>query len=125
MIVDYALTNTEQKLADLLWSVAPLPSMELIRLAEKEFGWKKSTTFTILKALITKGFAKNESASVKMVLSRQQYLSGRSRRYVEDAFGGSLPGFIASFIGGEKLTPTQAEELRRLIDAHEGSGCGE
>lgn len=125
MIVDYALTNAEQKLADLLWDISPIPSMELIRLAEKEFGWKKSTTFTILKALITKGVAKNQNASVDMLMSREQFLSGRSRRYVEDAFGGSLPSFIASFIGAEKLTPKQAEELRKLIDHHEGGGTYE
>jgi hypothetical protein len=46
--------------------------------------------------------------------TREQFNSEQSRRYVEDAFGGSLPGFIASFFGGRKLTPEQAAELRRI-----------
>jgi predicted transcriptional regulator len=37
---------------------------------------------------------------------------------VEDAFGGSLPKFLAAFIGGEKLNDKQAAELKKLIDAH-------
>jgi predicted transcriptional regulator len=120
----YKLTNAEAKLAELLWNIAPIASMELIKIAEQEFGWKKSTTFSVLKILIEKGVAQNEKSTVTMLCTREQFISGQSRSYVEDTFGGSLPKFIASFIGGKKLTSKQAEELRRLIDEHEGGGNG-
>lgn len=120
----YKLTNAEAKLAELLWNIAPVASMELIKIAEQEFGWKKSTTFSVLKILIEKGIAQNEKSTVTMLCTREQFISGQSRRYVEDTFGGSLPKFITSFIGGKKLTSKQAEELRRLIDEHEGGGNG-
>ena len=38
--------------------------------------------------------------------------------FVERTFGGSLPKFIASFLGGKKLTEEEAQELKRLIDSH-------
>ena len=120
MATIYELTTAESRLAELLWDNAPIASMELIRLAEAEFGWKKSTTFSVLKVLIKKGVAKNENATVTMLCTREQFVSMRSRRYVEDTFGGSLPGFITSFFDGKKLAPELAEELRRLIDEHEG-----
>jgi len=120
----YKLTNAEAKLAELLWNIAPIASMELIKIAEQEFGWKKSTTFSVLKILIEKGIAQNEKSTVTMLCTREQFISGQSRSYVEDTFGGSLPKFITSFIGGKKLTSKQAEELRRLIDEHEGGGNG-
>ena len=120
----YKLTNAEAKLAELLWNIAPIASMELIKIAQQEFGWKKSTTFSVLKILIEKGIAQNEKSTVTMLCTREQFISGQSRSYVEDTFGGSLPKFITSFIGGKKLTSKQAEELRRLIDEHEGGGNG-
>ncbi|GAA4298460.1 BlaI/MecI/CopY family transcriptional regulator [Anaerocolumna aminovalerica] len=124
MKIVYKLTNAEAKLAELLWNIAPIASMELIKIAQQEFGWKKSTTFSVLKILIEKGIAQNEKSTVTMLCTREQFISGQSRSYVEDTFGGSLPKFITSFIGGKKLTSKQAEELRRLIDEHEGGSNG-
>ncbi|WP_097014501.1 BlaI/MecI/CopY family transcriptional regulator [Anaerocolumna aminovalerica] len=124
MKIVYKLTNAEAKLAELLWNIAPIASMELIKITQQEFGWKKSTTFSVLKILIEKGIAQNEKSTVTMLCTREQFISGQSRSYVEDTFGGSLPKFITSFIGGKKLTSKQAEELRRLIDEHEGGSNG-
>lgn len=118
----YKLTNAEAKLAELLWDNTPIVSKEMVKLAEQKFGWKKSTTFSVLKVLIEKGIAQNEKTKVSMLCTREQFISCQSRRFVEDTFGGSLPQFITSFFGGKKLTPDQAEELRRLIDEHEGGG---
>lgn len=118
----YKLRNAETKLAELLWDNTPIASMEMIKLAEREFGWKKSTTFSVLKVLIEKGIAQNDKSTVTMLVSREQFASGQSRSFVEETFGGSLPRFITSFFGGKKFSSEQAEELRRLIDEHEGGG---
>lgn len=119
------LTAAEEKLAGLIWREAPLTSPDLVMLAEREMEWKKSTTYTVLKKLCDKGVFINDNANVSVVLTREELIAHESRRYVEDTFGGSLPKFITSFIGGKKLTPEQAAELRRLIDEHEGGGGNE
>jgi predicted transcriptional regulator len=113
------LTEAEEKLARIAWREAPLGSPELVALAKREMDWKKSTTYTVLKKLCDKGVFKNDNANVSVVLTRDKLLANQSRRYVEDTFGGSLPKFITSFFGSKKLTPEQAEELRRLIDEYE------
>ncbi len=122
MAKSISLTAAEEKLAELIWRVAPLSSPDLVALAEREMDWKKSTTYTVLKKLCDKGVFRNENANVSVLLTRDELVANQSRRYVEDTFGGSLPKFITAFIGGKKLTPEQAGELRRLIDEHEGSG---
>jgi len=114
------LTEAENKLAELIWQDAPMTSPELVALAAREMDWKKSTTYTVLKKLCDKGVVKNENMNVSVVLTRDEQIARQSRRFVEDTFGGSLPKFITSFFGGKKLTPEQAMELRRLIDAYEG-----
>lgn len=119
MAKNIVLTAAEEKLAGLIWRGAPLTSPELVTLAERELDWKKSTTYTILKKLCDKGVCQNENANISVMLTRDDLKALQSRRYVEDTFGGSLPKFIASFIGGKKLTQEQAVELRRLIDEYE------
>lgn len=116
------LTIAEEKLASLIWQKAPITSPELVTLAKNEMDWKKSTTYTVLKKLCDKGVCKNENANISIMLTREELIAHQSRRYVEDSFGGSLPKFIASFIGGKKLSIEQAMELRKLIDEHEEDG---
>ncbi|MCL1793960.1 MAG: BlaI/MecI/CopY family transcriptional regulator [Oscillospiraceae bacterium] len=120
MAKNITLTAAEERLAALIWRDAPLTSPDLVALAEKEMDWKKSTTYTVLKKLCDKGVFKNNNANVSVVLTRDEQIARQSRRYVEDTFGGSLPKFITSFIGGGKLTTEQAAELKRLIEEHEG-----
>jgi len=113
------LTAAEERLAQLIWRAAPLTSPELVALAESELDWKKSTTYTVLKKLCDKGVFKNENATVSVTLAQEAFVEQQSRRYVDDIFGGSLPRFIATVIGGRKISPEQAEELKRLIEQHE------
>lgn len=120
MTKNIMLTTAEEKLARLIWRVAPITSPELVTIALEEMGWKKSTTYTVLKKLCDKGVFKNDNANVSVILTYDDLVAQQSRRYVEETFAGSLPRFITSFIGGKKLTQEQASELRRLIDEHEG-----
>ena len=115
----YKLTETESKFADLIWDNEPMGSGELVKLCEKHFGWKKSTTYTMLKRLCAKGIFKNEASTVTAVLSKTQFQQKKSEQFVEETFGDSLPQFLATFMGGKKLNQKQVEEMKRLIDAYE------
>jgi predicted transcriptional regulator len=114
----FKLTKSEARFADLIWANAPLSSTNLVKIAERELCWKKSTTYTVLKTLCEKGIFQNDKATVSAVLTREEFYAGQSRRYVEDTYAGSLPQFLVSFIGGSKLSAKQADELKRLIDEH-------
>lgn len=115
----FRLTKAEARLAEFLWANAPIASMEMVKMAEREFSWKKSTTFTNLKFLIDKGLAKNEKSTVTMLFTRDEIIAEQSCRYVDDTFGGSLPMFVAAYTSNRKLSTDQVAELKRLIDEHE------
>lgn len=115
---NFKFTKTEAKFADLIWANEPLESPELVKIAEREMRWKKSTMYTVLKKLCEKGIFKNENALVTALIKKDEFYANQSRYYVEETFGGSLPKFIAAFIGGKKLNAKQADELQRLIDEH-------
>jgi len=121
-MVEYTLGEQETKFANLIWDNAPINSTELVRLAADIMNWKKSTTYTMLRRLCERGIFSNENATVYVVQTREEFYGSQSRRYVEDTFGGSLPRFIASFIGGGQLSDKQADELVRLINEHKQGG---
>ena len=110
----------EARFADLIWQNQPLSSGTLVRLCEEELGWKKSTTYTVLKKLSQRGIFRNECGEVTSLITREEFYSAQSRRFVEESFDGSLPAFIAAFSAGKGLSAEEIAQIRRMIDEMEG-----
>ncbi len=117
---EYQLTQAEQKLAEIIWDNAPISSSLLVELCEKQLQWKKSTTYTMLKRLEGKGVFENRGSVVRALLTREGFYAAQSKQYVNRAFGGSLPRFLAAFTRNQKLSQQEIQELKRLIDQHQG-----
>lgn len=110
----------EARFADLIWENEPISSGALVRLCEENLGWKKSTTYTVLKKLCQRGIFRNEGGEVTSLISREEFYAMQSRRFVEESFDGSLPAFIAAFSSGKPLTAQEIADIRRMIDGMEG-----
>ena len=108
--------SMEFRFACLIWERAPISSGDLVPLCGEVFGWKKSTTYTMLKRLQEKGYVKNVDAMVTSLIERSEVLSNESEAFVSETFSGSLPGFLTAFFGGRKITEEEAKELKDLID---------
>lgn len=119
---DFRLGVVETRFAELIWAHEPLSSGELVKLCARELEWKKSTTYTVLKKLCDRGIFQNQDGIVTSIVSRQEFQSRQSRRFVEDTFSGSLPAFIAAFADGGNLTDRDISEIRKMIDAYGGGG---
>ena len=112
------LCESDYRFMTVIWESEPLPSGELVELCARKLGWKKSTTYTTLKKLCDKGFAQNENTVVSALIPRERVQAYESEKFVERAFDGSLPSFLAAFLGGKTISQREAEELKRLIDEH-------
>ena len=118
--MNYTLGEAEYRLLELVWSCAPIPSGQLVKLCQEELGWKKSTTYTHVKRLSEKGLIRNEDTVVSALVTRDQVQRQASDRFVDRNFGGSLPGFVAAFLKGKTLSEEEAQQLKDLIDRHRG-----
>ncbi|MCR4558001.1 MAG: BlaI/MecI/CopY family transcriptional regulator [Saccharofermentans sp.] len=115
------LFEAEKRLMEIIWREAPLESGRLVKLAANDLNWNKSTTYTVLRKLIIKGFVKNEDTIVSVLISKEDVLISESNQIVEDSFSGSLPKFVAAFLGNNKtLNDEDADALIKLIKEHMG-----
>ena len=112
---DIQLGVIEAKFADIIWQNEPVQSSELVKMCESELGWKKSTTFTVLRRLGEKGLFKNEGGKVTSSISREEFYSMQSKKFVDETFGGSLPAFLAAFTKRKNLTKEEVASLRRMV----------
>lgn len=108
----------ESRFAELIWENAPINSTALVRLCEKELGWKKSTTYTVLKKLCARGIFQNVNGTVRVLVSKEAFAAAQSERFVEETFSGSLPAFLAAFTSRKPLSKSELEELQQLIDTY-------
>ncbi len=114
------LGEIESRFADIIWSNEPLSSGELAKLAEKELGWKESTSYTILKRLCDRGLFQNVKRTVTSLISKEEFYSIQSEKFVVDTFEGSLPAFLAAFSKRKKYTDEEVEKMKKIIDSMRG-----
>ena len=95
-----------------------LVGVYVVKLCEEKLEWKKSTTYTVLKKLCDRGIFKNEGGRVTSLISKEEYCSIRSQRFVEDTFEGSLPAFIAAFTKHQKISEKEIDALQKMIDSY-------
>ena len=99
--------EVQERFANLVWDNEPIPSGQLVKLCEQVFQWKKPTTYTVLRKLCEKGLFQN--------VNGEEFASRRSEQFVDNAFHGSLPAFVAAFTAQKPLSAQEAEEIQEMI----------
>lgn len=117
-MIDYKLGEVEMRFADIIWNNEPLSSGELVKYAEKELSWNKSTTYTILRRLCQRGMFQNNKGTVTSLITKADFIAVQSEKFVEKTFSGSLPKFLASFAMRKKLSDKEIEEIQKFIDEY-------
>ena len=112
------LHESEYKLISIVWDNEPIKSKELTIVSEEKLGWKRTTTYTVLKKLITKNFLKNENTVVTSLIKKKDVQKYECEEIINNRFNGSLTGFITSFVNGKKLSKEEVEHLQNLINEH-------
>lgn len=108
----------ESRFADIIWQREPISSTELVKLALEEFGWKKSTTYTVLRRLCERGIFQNKDGAVTSLISKQDFYALQSEQFVEGTFAGSLPAFLTAFATRKKISEAEIVELENLIKSY-------
>lgn len=116
-MIDKKMGLIESKFADIIWQEEPLTTAELVKLCENKFHWKRTTTYTVLKRLSERGLFQNNGGTVTSLVSREEFYSVQSEKFVEETFAGSLPAFLAAFTSRKELTADEIAEIRKIIDS--------
>lgn len=113
---DYKLGAIESRFADIIWDNEPMSTKQLVALCAEELQWKRTTTYSVLKKLCEKGFFKMENSMVSALVTKADYNSFQSEKFIQETFQGSLPALVLSFGSRKKLSPQEIEELQKIIN---------
>ena len=112
----YKLFDAEMKFMNIVWEQEPMTTRHLTEVCQVRLGWKRTTTYTVLKKLSDRGMVQNVDSTVTALVKREQVQQYESESVVDRSFGGSLHSFIAAFVSGRSLSEEDAQEIRALID---------
>ncbi len=111
--------ESEYRFLCILWENEPVASPKLVQLCSEQLGWKKSTTYTVIKKLSDKGIVKNENTIVSSLARKDEVDRQESEELLQRTSRGHIPTFLAAFLRDRRLSREEADDIRRLIDEAE------
>ena len=110
----------EYRFCLILWEHEPISAADLARLCADELGWKRTTTYTVIKRLGERGVLINEKGTVTSLVSKDDAQSYEIDELVEKKFEGSLPAFLAAFTKRQDVSEDTLDALQAMIDRARG-----
>lgn len=108
--------ESEYRFCLIMWEHEPVTAVELVKLCQKQLGWKRTTTYTVIKRLGERGVLKNENGTVISLVSKEAVQISEIDELVEKKFEGSLPAFVAAFTKRQDLSDKELDEVQCMID---------
>ena len=108
--------ESEYRFCLILWEREPVTAAELVKLCQERLGWKRTTTYTVIKRLGERGVVKHEDGLVSALISKEEAQVSEIDELMEKKFQGSLPAFLAAFARRQALSEEDVEEIRRIIE---------
>ena len=110
------IPESEYRFCLILWEQEPVTATEMVKLCQEQLGWKRTTTYTVIKRLGERGVLKLENGIVTSLVSKEEAEASEIEDLVEKKFGGSLPAFVAAFTKHQNVSDNDLDELQRMID---------
>lgn len=108
--------ESEYRFCLIMWEHEPLTAVELVRLCQEQLGWKRTTTYTVIKRLGERGVLQNREGIITSLISKEDAQDYEINELVEKKFEGSLPAFIAAFTKRQDISDAELDEVQHMID---------
>ena len=112
------LYDSELKVMEILWKQGEVTAKKIAEELDRQIGWSKTTTYTVIKKCVDKGAVKREEPGFicRPLISRQEVQDYETEELIDKMFDGSKEKFFAAFLDGKKLSNQEVDSLKRMID---------
>ena len=108
--------ESEYRFCKILWKNEPIKSGELAKICFEELGWKKTTTYTVIKRLEERGVLANENTVVRSLVKEDEAQVAEIDELLDSKFGGSCPDFLAAFTRSRKFNEEDLDKMMKMIE---------
>lgn len=90
--------ESELKLMNKIWLDGSIKAIDLSRYATEHFGWKKNTTYSILRPMLAKGIVSRQDPGFVLVpmVTKEQVTAWELQSVADKLFGGDIGLLVES-----------------------------
>jgi predicted transcriptional regulator len=120
-IIMEKLFNSELKVLNILWRDGDTPAKQIVKILNKEIGWNRSTTYTIIKRCIDKGIIENKGGNFicHALISKEEAQKHGTTELINTMYDGSADRLVASLLNSGSIKKDELEKLKELINSME------
>ncbi|MEG2928983.1 MAG: BlaI/MecI/CopY family transcriptional regulator [Oscillospiraceae bacterium] len=110
--------DAEMHLMNKIWDSGTIKAIDLANWATENLGWKKNSTYSMLKKLLEKGAVKREEPGFILIplVTREEVAQEETTELVEKMYKGNMKMFLTSLISHKDLDKKDVEALKDLIN---------
>jgi BlaI family penicillinase repressor len=117
------IADSEWRIMKLLWQKAPQSANQIIDQLKDKVDWNPRTVKTLLNRLVNKGALKfkteGRSYLYYPVVQEHECKHNAAHSFVNRVFDGALKPMLAAFLESGRLSKTDLEELKKILDKEE------
>lgn len=116
--MEIKLFDSELKIMDILWREGDSTAKRIAEILNKQVGWSKTTTYTVIKKCLDKGAIKRSDPNFvcSPLVTRQQARELETTELIDKMYDGAADQLVASILERKNLPPEAIGKLKRLVE---------
>ena len=112
------LFDSELKVMNVLWNKGDVPAKYIAQQLNKEIGWNKNTTYTLIKRCIKKGAIERTEPNFicHARIPKETVQLEETNALINKIYDGSVNHLFAALLGRKELSDAQIEKLKKIVD---------
>ncbi len=116
--MEIKMFDSELRVMEVLWKEGELTAGQLAKILNKQTGWNRNTTYTVIKKLIDKGaIARLEpNFTCRAAITKEQVQQNEAAELIGKLFDGSAEVFLSAFLSGKELSENEIKRLKQIVE---------
>jgi len=112
------LFDSELKVLDVLWQEGGITAKRIAEILQKQAGWSKTTTYTVIKKCVDKGVVRRQEPHFVCdpLITRQKAQEMETTELINKMYGGAADQLVTSILGRKNLSAEEIERLKQLVE---------
>ena len=114
------LFDSELKVMNVLWRDGDVPAKHVADILNRELGWNKNTTYTLIKRGMKKGAIERTEPNFMChaLILKEKVQEAETDELIDKVYDGSADKLFAALLGRKKLSAEQIESLKRIVETY-------
>ena len=112
------LFDSELKVMNVLWKEGDAAAKYIAEVLNKELGWNKNTTYTLIKRCIKKGAIERSEPNFMChaLIPKERIQESETDELINKIYDGSVDKLFAALLSRKKLSAKQIEKLKQIVE---------